>query len=209
MFTRQSVTIHRNPCCVVPVEETFLAKDFYYYDKDGFELNRAERKYYSLMNYPITYPILNHVCWQEPWYVLDKDADTKLIIDHAMILHRATYGGSARRQLFDLRKAYPQASLLIQTKQKWGFDFALDTVDRHGNVVEVLHVEYDCDNYVKFLEQLASFDQIVRSTDWEDAAVRILNNSKEWRNLQGFEQNNWKANYLLGWSKAESIIKVA
>ena len=47
------------------------------------------------------------------------------------------------------------------------------------------------------------FEYTVRHTDWQDAAIRIWNAKNKWDHLQGFEQNHWKAEYLLGWTKAE------
>jgi hypothetical protein len=59
-----------NPICSSSVDN-LTADDFLYYDKDGFELNLAEQKYYSAMNHPINHPILKnkdliHVCVEGP-----------------------------------------------------------------------------------------------------------------------------------------------
>jgi hypothetical protein len=47
------------------------------------------------------------------------------------------------------------------------------------------------------------FDFKVRHTDWRDAAKQVLVKQDEWKNLTGFAQNDWKANFLLGWTRAE------
>jgi hypothetical protein len=47
------------------------------------------------------------------------------------------------------------------------------------------------------------FDHTVRHTDWRDAARQVLTHEDDWKNLTGFAQNDWKANFLVGWKRAE------
>ena len=201
MFTTLPITLTRIPVCTNAVDN-LDPKDFQYYDKDGFELNRAERKFYAAMDYPIQYPLLNHICWQEPWLYLD-DPKGILINDHSMFLCRASYDGQAAEQLYTLKSTVPQAGYLLQTKKKWGFDFALDAVTEDGEIYEVIHIEYDSYDYDIFAEKIYNFETLVHSTDWYKAARVIWNTKETWSLLTGFEQNHWKANYLLGWQKSE------
>jgi hypothetical protein len=175
--------------------------DFRYYDKDGFELNKAEQKFYQANELPVI-DCLNHLCWQEPWFELE-DRTNNLILDHSMFLCRASYEGPAREQLLKLKSSVPTADLLLRTRQKWGFDFALDAVSDDGTVYEVLHVEYDNYDYDRFKDEILMFDYRVRHTDWRDSALLIWSKRDEWQHLKGFEQNHWKSKYLIGWSKAE------
>jgi hypothetical protein len=199
MFKRHDVTLMSNPTCSNSVEVT--AGDFQYYDKDGFELNRAEQKYYRAMGHPINYPVLNHTCWQEPWFELE-NKQQGLILDHCVFLCRCNYAGYALEQLMALKKTVPTADYLIRSRIKWGYDFALDSV-RDGETFEVLHVEYDHTDFSQFSNRMIQFDWIVRHTDWHDAADRIWAQRDKWQHLVGFEQNHWKAKYLLNWSKSE------
>jgi len=201
MFRRYNVTLMSNPVCLKPAIDLEF-KDFQYYDKDGFELNCAEQKFYSAMNHPIQYPLLNHTCWQEPWFELEHH-NLNLILDHSMFLCRCSYNGEALEQLKEFKKSMPTADYLIQTRAKWGFDFALDAVSADGTLYEVLHVEYDNYDYDHFKNRMLQFDYTVRHTDWQDAAKHIWDTRESWQTLQGFEQNHWKASNLLGWSKAE------
>lgn len=201
MFKRIEVPIISNPICSEPIY-TVNREDFKFYDKDGFELNKAEQAYYRMMNHPIDHPILNHTCWQEPWFELER-TDINLILDHCMILHRCSYTGHALYQLNKLVKEIPESTFLINTPQKWGFDFALDAVDPNGKVYEVLHIEYDSYDYDHFLDRMIHFDYTVRHTDWKDAARKVLEKEDEWKNLKSFSQNDWKAQYLIGWKRAE------
>jgi hypothetical protein len=137
MFQVHDSSIDSNIFCSKSVND-LKKEDFQYFDKDGFELNIAERKFYSAMNYPIHYPILNHCCWQEPWYSMNEN-DHGLFLDHSMILARCGYNGTAFEQLQSIKKEIPQVQQLIQIKPKWGYDFDLNAISDDGTVFEVLH----------------------------------------------------------------------
>jgi hypothetical protein len=182
--------------------------NFQYFDKDGFELNIAEQKFYSAMNHPIHYPILNHVCWQVPWVTMVSNNDN-LFLDHAMALVRCGYSGAARDQLLDLKKSIPQVQQLLQIKSKWGYDFDLNAISEDGTVYEVLHIEYDSREFDQFCESQIAFEQYVKRADWVNISKDIWNKRDQWQHLKGFNQNHWKANYLLGWNQSEYLEKVS
>ena len=163
MFSRHDVTLMSNPVCR-NAAPAVAVEDFQYYDKDGFELSRAEQKFYLANSLPL-HDILNHRCWQKPWFELEA-RQNDLILDHSMFLCRASYEDLALRQLEDVKKTIPTADLMIRTRQKWGFDFALDAVAEDGTVYEVLHIEYDNYDFITFREQMLIFDVKVRHTDW-------------------------------------------
>ena len=200
MFTRYDIHLMSSPVCSNPVAD-LDKQDFFYYDKDGFELNQAERKFYAAMGHPINHPLLNHCCWQEPWFELTAK-DCNLILDHSMFLCRCGYEQQALEQLKHFKTYTPQADLLIKTRPKWGFDFALDAV-HNGEIFEVIHIEYDHYDYDYFSKRMLHFDHIVRHTDWNDAANKVWQHRDQWQHLKGFEQNDWKAKFLIGWNKAE------
>ncbi len=201
MFRRHDVHVMSNPSCYRFIENLEV-KDFQYYDKDGFELCVAEQKFYSAMNYPINYNILNHCCWQEPWFELET-TQLGLILDHSMFLCRCNYEKDAAEQLMKIKESAPLADYLLRTRRKWGFDFALDAVATDGTVYEVLHVEYDNYDYEQFKNRMIHFEWAVRHTDWVDSAQQIWQHKDQWQSLKGFDQNHWKAQYLLGWNLAE------
>lgn len=180
-----------------------VASDFLFYDKDGFELNIAEQKFYRASGFPLN-DVLNHLSWQEQWFTIESNT---LMLDHCIILHRCSYDGDARDQLMELAKDEPRARLLVQTRAKWGYDLALDAVAPSGEVFEVLHVEQDSTDYNDFMNRKERFEDEIFHIDWGDVAARVWERREQWRHLQGFEQNNWKSKFILGWSKAESIEK--
>ena len=199
MFQRVNVPLVQNPLCTLAVEQ-LTNKDFHYYDKDGFELTQAEQRYYEAEGHPLDQPILNHRLWQEQWLTLDHP---RLLLDHAMILHRASFADQAREQLLELQKTIPQADLLLRTKQQWGFDFDLDYVLDSGEIFEVLHIECDYNNFDEFEEKLYEFEDRIERIDFEEAAKSLWRDKDKWQHLKAFTQNDWKADYLLGWEKSE------
>ena len=207
MFQVHDNRINSNIFCTKTVD--YLNKeDFQYFDKDGFELNIAEQKFYSAMNHPIHYPILNHCCWQEPWYTMEENK-YGLFLDHSMTLARCGYTGHALEQLQSIKKEIPQVQQLIQVKPKWGYDFDLNAISDDSTVFEVLHIEYDSRDYDRFSDSQLMFEQFVKRTDWVSVSKDIWSKRDEWQHLKGFDQNHWKAKYLLGWKQAEYLEKVS
>lgn len=174
-------------------------QDFLYFDKDGFELNQAEQKYYSIMGHRLS-DCLNHTAFTQTWYT---STSSDLIVDHSLILYRCSYKGDARQQLECLKSSVPQASLLLNTEPKWGFDFALDSINHKGDVYEVIHIEFDSKNFNHFESELNIIQERIDQIDWTNAADSVLAQSREWQSLTGFAQNDWKSRYILNWSRAE------
>lgn len=192
-----------NPMCVFPINE-YLVRDgmAQYYDKDGFELCELEKEYYINNMFPIN-SCLNHDCWQEDWIVFNQHPS--FFVDHSLILHRASFEEIAREQLIRLSKRYPTFTFLLQTKQKWGYDFALDCYFE-GNMMEVIHTERDFYSFEQFLECKYAFEQFVTHQDWEDAVKSLYAHRDRWEHLPGFAQNDWKARFF-GFDKAEHTQK--
>jgi len=205
MFKRHNTSLRSEVACVKAVDDLKLT-DFQYYDKDGFELNLAEQKYYAAMDFPTHHRILNHTCWQEPWFELEHD-NLGLILDHSMMLVRCGYGKAALDQLRELKSQQPLTQQLIDTVPKWGFDFDLNGIAPDGTVFEVLHVEYDSRNYEAFKNRMLDFSYKVRHTDWISVAAMVWNRRSEWQELKGFDQNHWRAQEILGWNKSEYLEK--
>lgn len=205
MFKRFDVHPRSNPYCYKSVK-TLEQEDFRYFDKDGYELNIAEQKFYAAMGFPICHGILNHTCWQEPWFELESRVQG-LMLDHCMILHRCAYSLDAKAQIESLSKEWFEARSLLQIKPKWGFDFDLNGLAPDGTVFEVLHIEVDSKDYDYFLTRSLIFDYFVRHADWYSIRDSVWDHRDQWQHLEGFAQNDWKANFILGWNKAEYTTK--
>lgn len=199
MLSVYDYNIIKDPVCTKPNYDILGADDFRYYDKDGFELNCAEIGFYKSSGYKLN-NCLNHYCFQQNWMSINH---SNLYLDHCLILHRCRYDHEAYAQLYNVRRKIPAASLIMNTRAKWGFDFALDAIDQDSNLYEVLHIECDYISHNEFLQELDQIQKRISEIDWHDAARRILTTQDQWINLKGFEQNHWKAKFLLGWNKAE------
>lgn len=204
MFTVLSPYIEANPVCEFPINAMFADKDSArYFDKDGFELCSLEKMYYENNGFPVN-DCLNHRCWQEDWIKLD--SEQPFYLDHAIVLHRASFDNLAKDQLTRLSEVYPTFNFLLQTKKKWGIDFALDFF-HDGEMYEVIHNENDFYNFDDFLAYKAKFEEFIMTTDWLDASHRLIKRKDEWLALSGFAQNDWKARYF-GFQRAEITQKV-
>ena len=177
--------------------------DFRWYDKDGFELCPAEKKLYTEMDFPLT-ECLYHLCWQDTWLTTDHP---NFLIDHAMLLHRCDFDSAAKEQIQSFTSKNPIAQLLLRSKKKWGFDFALDYIDDNQTIWEVVHIEWDSYNFNEVVDMTDSILEKILSSDWEDISSYIIKNKDEWSNLEGYRQNDWKAQQIFGWSLCERTLK--
>lgn len=177
--------------------------DFRWYDKDGYELCVAERKFYKSMNFPLT-ECLYHICWQDPWMNI---TDDRFILDHCMLMHRCDFAGDAAKQIESFKDTNPRSQLLLKSKRKWGFDFALDYADENKNVWEIVHIEWDSYDLNEVIEMKSRMQERILSADWADISINIIKKQDEWSNLEGFKQNDFKANFIFGWRFAERTQK--
>ena len=201
MFTvNPNILLHSNPTCNREVAAVRLfSKSIDYFDKDGFELTELEREYYFVNGYKLD-NTLNHRCYQQPWFSLDKDTDN-FYLDHCTILHRCDYTEDAYRQLLLFQPKLPKLTYLIQCKQKWGVDFCLDYFTGE-EMYEVIHIESDFFTLEECTAYKENIEKFVLATDWKDAAKRLIAKKDHWSSLIGFAQNDWKARFF-GFPKAE------
>lgn len=188
--------------CTKSVDD-IKSNDFRWYDKDGYELCIAERKFYQAMQFPLT-ECLYHICWQDTWL---KANDNRFILDHCMLMHRCDFAEDAERQIQSFRNSNPRAQLLLKSRKKWGFDFALDYVDDQGEVWEIAHIEWDSYDLQEVIDMKSQIQESILSKDWHDISRSILEKKHEWLNLEGFKQNDFKAKFIFGWNFAERTQK--
>lgn len=202
--------LNPNPRCVVSPKRILRGdltqNDFAFYDKDGFELTLAERVFYRCNGHPVKV-CLNHDAYTTEWFTFNGSDD--LYLDHSLILHRCDFQDEALDQVkWYANNGYIAANWLIQSRQKWGFDIAMEGIDdRTGGIIEILHIEHDCHFYEEFVDTLHKFECMMQNIDWHDAKQQISANKNKWQHLPGYEQNDWKSNFLIGWSKAETTEK--
>lgn len=168
-----------------------------YFDNDGFELSSLEQEFYKANNIVLN-SCLNHTCCQREWLVYEND---NFFLDHSLILQRFYFTEEAKAQLLSKSKELPQLNKYIKLKPKWGFDFALEYY-YENEVIEVMHIEMDFNNYNNALEAISKAESKILSTDWEHFTNSLKLSKSEWQYLPGMEQNDWKARHW-GLEKAE------
>jgi hypothetical protein len=174
-----------------------------YYDKDGFELTTLEVEYYRKNKIYLSNCLNNTAC-QKPWMLLTNN-DSRLSIDHSMLLERYSYAGDALDQLIQHSSRILGLHRLIATKFKWGIDFSLDYI-ANDEVTDVIHIEIDSQHLDKMLEVKHKTETILLNTDWVNGAKTLRQLKHKWIDLEGHAQSDWKARYF-GFPYAENVRK--
>lgn len=201
MFKLNESYLHKTPYCSKPVDEKEIRfNNYQHFDKDGFELTPLERMYYAEMGFHRHFTdCLYHTCWQQDWF--KQVEHINLNLDHSLVLHRCSYIDEAEDQLKHFVKSQPKLILFLNSKAKWGLDFALDYYDEKG-CTEVMHIENDYREFDEFMEDKVRLEKLVFDTDWVDVYKTLDRRRDEWEHLIGYDQNDWKST-LIGFNKAE------
>ena len=193
--------------CVDAYDGELTYDDFQYFDKDGFELNRAEEKLYRANELSVDTGYLHKVAYMANWIDLEEAEEPRFFMDHSFTCFRANYRGEAQKQIEEIAKWHPPARWLLQIRPKWGFDMDLNAVSNSGEIFELLHFEYDSYYYTDFVTQKKRVEDKLISIDWNAAADEVWDRRSEWEMWPGFKQNDWKTNLLMGWELSESTEK--
>jgi hypothetical protein len=170
-------------------------KDLTLFDQNGYDLTDLE-KHYARTNLTEIFSHRSHrTAIKQDWFT-QEDSIEGSVLNHSCIFERKGYSGAAREQLLSWAKDLPLLYQLLSLRPKWGLDFSMDYVDRHGNAFEVLHWEYDGFNFDEIQEQKIYQEQILADIDWNDAAKSILSRKNEWHDLDFFAQSDWKCDYF-------------
>lgn len=167
------------------------SKNIQCYDKDGYELTKLEKYYYSAQGFKLK-RFLNKQFLASPWIRIE---DNNLYLEHCMLLNRCGFEGAARDQIDRMKSKCRLLNYLSLCRPKWGVDIAIDWID-DNQVIEILHLEYDSyqlDEAIGYKDQI---EQFVLNNDLVDIANRIIEQKEQWCNLTGYHQNLWKAKYL-------------
>lgn len=184
-----------------------------YYDKDGYELTELEQKIYSYNHYVLK-PVLNKMMLIEHWLPLNgskggslylTDVDHRLYVDHAMILMRCEFTGQCKEHLLRLARTSSPIRFLLQAKPKWGIDVDINYITE-DKIYEIVHLEYDSYNLREIEDIKGKIEEYFRSSDPMAMADHIIEHEHIWSNLNGLEQNDWKAR-AFGFPKAEDTRK--
>lgn len=188
--------------CTNPIDIEFFSNETVScFDNDGFELSLLEQSFYKENKFLLN-SFLNHTCLQIKWFTMN---DKNFVLDHSLLLERKGFSNEAKDQIQFYSKQFPQLLKYLKLKPKWGIDFALEYY-KNETYIEVLHIEYDYYNYEEAVEAKDKFQTKLLATDWNDFLLTLTKKKEEWVNLQGFQQNDYKAR-LWGLPKAEDTLK--
>jgi hypothetical protein len=197
-----------NPHITVPLawDLELLTTNMSYFDKEGYELNSLELKYYNRNHVPLGRHLL-HTCCQFDWVVSEKEPTKGPFFDHCMMMMRWDYRDQAREQIASLVKERPVLAKLLKIKPKWGIDASLDYIYEDGEILEMFHIEADR-SVLESINQLKSkVERLLFNTDWDDAAEIISSRESEWRGLNADDQGDWKCRFF-GLERSYDNLKV-
>ena len=195
MITIHPIVHHVNLKITNPIEDEHLTNSSLteFFDKDGYELTLLEKLYYKSQGFRVVPYTAYHPGLFEQWIEFDHP---NLKVDHSCALYRCSFDGDALKQLQQYRSQNYRLGWLADVKHKWGLDFNLDYCDETRSL-EVIHIEADAPTLDLILEEQYKIEQLVKNTDWVDAANRVWNLREEWMNLKGwYAQAHWKATYF-------------
>jgi hypothetical protein len=163
------------------------------FDVNGYDLTELEQDYAE-----VNTPAIDHrykKAIKRDWFKSSKTEIEGVHINHALLFERKGYSGLALNQLKTWSEELPLVHKLLKVRSKWGIDLSIDYVDRQGNVFEVFHYEWDDFNFEAVLAMKDRIENLALTTDWEDAAKRLLQRKDEWSSLSFFEQSDWKCRF--------------
>jgi hypothetical protein len=195
MFSIAKINFIADPKIDVAIDEVYY-KDpsaLEFFDKDGYELTKLEQIYYTAQGYKVVKYTADHPGVFQPWITVDHEY---LSVDHSCAMYRCDFVGSAKEQVERQTKRFTRAGWLLTCKKKWGLDLDIDYCD--GNIaLEVIHLEWDSPTLEKIEQERVKAEELVKNTDWVDAAKRVWSLRDEWQNLKGwYAQAHWKATYF-------------
>lgn len=182
----------------IPIDRiTFrpIAEDFALFDQNGYDLCLLEQRYARANDIIYQSHREHRYCLKQPWFVQDYRIEGA-VLNHSNLHERKGYSADARDQLLVWSRDMPLCHMLLSLKPKWGLDFAMDWIDRDGNVFEILHWEYDTFEFEDIINMKDLMAEKIKVIDFEQAAMYLLKNKDQWHHLDFFKQSEYKCNYF-------------
>lgn len=199
---------HKEPYLTKAIPDVLIDHlDMRYFDKDGYEITALmERVFYEHNGVYLGSEIQAHTSTATEWFYDETESESGLVLDHSMIMTRWAFSGDARVQIEEASKKRPILNKLLRIKPKWGIDFSLDWVSSEA-VLEVIHIEQDFTSYDAALAAKSSFENLVKTTDWESSVAELIRIKSQWCDLSSDDQSDFKAKFF-NWHRAFDNLKV-
>lgn len=130
------------------------------------------------------------------WFVQAPMAKQGIVMNHSFMLYRRAYNGQAAEQLWNMAQTDPRIHRVLQQRPRWGLDISLEYILPDGTMFEILHWEYDSDQWEPIEELRQRYEPKILAIDWEDGAQQILKRKAEWHHLSWFPQSKYKCDYF-------------
>lgn len=198
MLTLTRNRFNSDPFWSQPIDRVLfrpLAEDFALFDQNGYDLTALEQRYARANDNQYHNHREHRHALKQPWFEPVQSLEGP-ILNHSNLFERKGYNGRAREQLEIWSEHMPLCQTLLALRPKWGLDFAMDYVDRQGNVLELLHWEWDGFDCAEVIEVKAHMEQRLLAIDWPQAAQYLLRHKDQWHGLDFFGQSAWKCDYF-------------
>lgn len=178
-----------------PCNEEVLSQDpTYLMAPNGFSLTELEialvkangGKFYSSSD----------LAQKQDWLALIDPAIEGVVLNHSMLLYRRAYNGDAALQLWNLAKKDPRIHRVLQQRPRWGLDISLEYILSDGTIFEIIHWEFDTDNWEQIESLRVKYEPLLLSIDWEYGAKELLKRKSEWHHLGWFPQSKYKCDFF-------------
>lgn len=165
------------------------------FDQNGYDLTELEKHFASSNIAGADSHRCHRTALKKPWFEQSRTIEGPHL-NHSLLFERKGFDGDALRQLKMWAQTLPLLHKVIAMRPKWGLDFSMDYADRKGNVLELLHWEWDSFDYEEIQAIKAEVEPIISSIDWDDAAEQLITRKSEWHHLDFFAQSDWKCRYF-------------
>ena len=130
------------------------------------------------------------------WFAQAPDVKQGVVMNHSFMLYRRGYEGEASEQLWRMSATNPRIHRVLQQRPRWGLDISLEYILPDGTMFEILHWEYDSDQWEPIEELRQLYEPKILAIDWEDGAQQMLKRKDEWHQLGWFPQSKYKCDYF-------------
>lgn len=170
-------------------------EDLDLFDQNGYDLTQLEQ-HFAYGNKVKPKKHRDHLrALKQDWFTQQPTTEGSHL-NHSLLFERKGYAGAALEELKYWARTLPLINKVIALRPKWGLDFSMDYADRDGNAFEVLHWEWDSFIYEETECIRKTIEPILKSIDWQDAALQILAKKDQWHHLDFFAQSAWKCKYF-------------